>query len=373
MFLLRARRGSIAHHRPRIYFHRLFRVPCWAFFLVVVGGCAGRQLAVSVDEIRQQARLARDNGAMRCAPRELALADTNAEFAARELDEGDYFRAREHVQIAEDNAREALRLSPPDKCAGSPKPADTDGDGITDKNDRCPKDPEDKDGFEDGDGCPDPDNDKDGIADKDDKCPDDAEDKDGFEDGDGCPDPDNDKDGVADKDDKCPDDAEDKDGFEDADGCPDLDNDKDGVADAGDKCPLEPGPADNAGCPKKYEHIVVTQDKIDLKQKIFFQTNKAVIMSQSYGLLAEIGSVLRGRPTMRLRIEGHTDARGTKARNLMLSQERAESVRVHLVGLGIDGARLQAIGFGQEQSVETNRTAAGRDKNRRVEFVITQQ
>lgn len=341
--------------------------------LIFVAGCAGRQLAVNVAEVRQQARRARDNGALRCAPRELAMADTHAEFAARELDEGDYLRAREHVQIAEDNAREALRLSPRDKCVGPAKPGDRDADGIADDVDKCPGEPEDKDGFEDGDGCPDPDNDKDGLADAADKCPSEAEDKDDFEDIDGCPEPDNDRDEVADADDKCPNEPEDKDGFEDMDGCPDPDNDKDGVADAADKCPIDAGPADNGGCPKKYEHIVVTQEKIELKQKVFFETNKAVIMSRSYGLLAEIANVLQTRRSMQLRIEGHTDARGAAKLNMTLSQSRADAVRIYLVGLGVDSARMEARGFGSEQPIETNRTAAGRERNRRVEFVITQQ
>jgi OOP family OmpA-OmpF porin len=347
--------------------------PALVLLLVAASGCAGTQLAAGVRDVREKANQARENGAMRCAPRELALADSNADFAAGELAEGDYFRAREHLQIAEDNAREALRLSPREKCVDAPKAADKDGDGIPDDVDKCPVAPEDKDGFEDADGCPDPDNDKDGVADGVDKCPTDPEDKDQFEDDDGCPDPDNDKDGLADGDDKCPREAEDKDGFEDEDGCPDPDNDKDSVADGDDKCPLDPGPADNGGCPKKYEHIVVKQERIELKQKIFFATNKAVIMSRSYGLLSEIANVLQTRPTMRLRIEGHTDLRGTLKRNMSLSQERADSVRVYLVGLGIDGARLEARGFGPEQPIETNKTVAGREKNRRVEFVITQQ
>ena len=174
---------------------------------------------------------------------------------------------------------------------------DTDHDGILDNVDKCPTEPEDKDGFEDEDGCPDPDNDKDGIPDKTDKCPNEPEDKDGFEDADGCPDPDNDTDGILDNVDKCPNEPEDKDGFEDADGCPDPDNDKDGVLDAADKCPNDPGPPDNDGCPKKYEHIVVTQEKIELKQKIFFDTNKATIQPRSFSLLDEIASraASRGR------------------------------------------------------------------------------
>src|SRR5450432_3372842 len=98
---------------------------------------------------------------------------------------------------------------------------DRDGDGIVDDLDKCPDDPEDFDGFQDEDGCPDPDNDGDGILDVDDLCPNDPEDKDGFEDADGCPDPDNDKDRILDKDDKCPNEPETYNGFQDEDGCPD--------------------------------------------------------------------------------------------------------------------------------------------------------
>ncbi|MCK9463375.1 MAG: hypothetical protein M0R80_27455, partial [Proteobacteria bacterium] len=91
------------------------------------------------------------------------------------------------------------------------KPAedDKDKDGIPDKIDECPEDPEDEDEFEDENGCPDPDNDADGILDADDTCPNDPEDKDGFEDENGCPDPDNDGDGILDADDECPNEAED--------------------------------------------------------------------------------------------------------------------------------------------------------------------
>ncbi len=130
---------------------------------------------------------------------------------------------------------------------------DQDGDGILDRFDKCPTEPEDRDGFEDADGCPDPDNDNDGIPDALDKCPNDPEDKDGFEDADGCPDLDNDKDGIPDKLDKCPNEPEDFDNFEDTDGCPDPDNDKDGIPDIDDLCPSAPetknGFEDLDGCP----------------------------------------------------------------------------------------------------------------------------
>jgi hypothetical protein len=99
--------------------------------------------------------------------------------------------------------------------------ADTDGDGIPDFRDGCPKLAEDMDGFLDDDGCPDPDNDADGVPDGFDGRPLLMEDYDGFEDEDGVPDLDNDGDGIVDERDMCPDEAEDLDGFEDGDGCPD--------------------------------------------------------------------------------------------------------------------------------------------------------
>jgi OmpA-OmpF porin, OOP family len=168
----------------------------------------------------------------------------------------------------------------------APRNHDRDGDGIEDDKDQCPELAEDKDGFEDEDGCPDGDNDDDGVPDKADKCPFVKEDEDGFQDEDGCPDPDNDGDGILDKDDACPNEAgppnadkkkngcpikdpdgdgvagdkdqcptipEDKDGFQDEDGCPDPDNDGDGIPDAEDACPLLKGiPSENPrenGCP----------------------------------------------------------------------------------------------------------------------------
>jgi len=344
--------------------------------LWLASGCAGTQIAQNARQVRAIIKEARDAGAYRCAPRELALAEVNSDFVDSELDQGDYFRAREHLQIADENARSAYRLAQrcvPKKPPPKPRPTDKDGDGILDNVDKCPTDPEDKDGFEDEDGCPDLDNDKDGIPDLRDKCPNEPEDKDGFQDDDGCPDPDNDTDGLPDTSDKCPNDAEDKDGFEDQDGCPDPDNDKDGVPDTADKCPNEAGPPDNNGCPKKYEHIVVTQEKIELKQKIFFETNKAVIMPRSFALLTEISQVLQSRRTMTVRIEGHTDSRGTRTHNLKLSQSRADSVRQFLIGLGVEGSRMESKGYGPDQPIETNKTAAGREMNRRVEFFITQQ
>jgi OmpA-OmpF porin, OOP family len=132
--------------------------------------------------------------------------------------------------------------------------ADNDLDTIPDSADKCPGKPEDADGFEDMDGCPDPDNDKDGIKDDNDNCKDKPETMNGFDDTDGCPDvSDKDRDGVPDDKDQCIDQAEDTDGFEDTDGCPDADNDKDGVPDDQDECVDEPETVnkfeDTDGCP----------------------------------------------------------------------------------------------------------------------------
>jgi outer membrane protein OmpA-like peptidoglycan-associated protein len=154
-----------------------------------------------------------------------------------------------------------------DDADGCPDNADADGDGIADlgnlATDKCPTSPEDKDGFEDDDGCPDDDDDKDGIAGDADKCPKDAEDKDGFEDTDGCPEADNDQDGVLDAADACPLVAEDKDAFEDVDGCVDPDNDKDTVLDADDKCPDEAGVVANKGCPDPDRDGDTVVDRLD--------------------------------------------------------------------------------------------------------------
>lgn len=133
---------------------------------------------------------------------------------------------------------------------------DNDGDGIPDVLDKCPNQPEDMDGFQDTDGCPDPDNDNDGIPDDRDQCPDKPETVNGYKDQDGCPDePDRDEDGVPDSRDKCPDQPEDTDGFQDTDGCPDPDNDNDGIPDDKDECIDEPetinGFEDEDGCPDR--------------------------------------------------------------------------------------------------------------------------
>jgi len=337
-------------------------------------GCAGNAVRARTTATIGLIVTARLNGAQRCAPVELAMAESHNDFAVHALDEGNYQDARAEADLAETSAQLAIEKSPPKRCVEAgvplPGPGDMDGDGIPDDIDQCPRVPEDRDGFQDADGCPDDDNDHDGITDKLDKCPNEPEDRDGFEDADGCPDPDNDHDGIPDQLDKCPNEPEDKDGFEDADGCPDPDNDKDGVPDVKDRCPNEPGVASD-GCPRKYNLVTVTENKIELQQTVFFEPNRAVIRRVSHPLLDEVAQALKDNSTLNVEIQGHTDSQGRDKTNLKLSQRRADSVRNYLIKKGITSDRMTAKGYGATVPIADNRTTDGRAQNRRVEFVIT--
>ena len=259
---------------------------------------------------------------------------------------------------------------------GCPEP-DNDKDGILDVDDKCPNDPETKNGYQDADGCPDNanlDRDGDGIPDDVDKCPDDPEDKDNFEDQDGCPDPDNDKDGILDVNDLCPNDPEDKDGFEDQDGCPDPDNDKDRILDVNDKCPNEPetynGFEDEDGCPDK-GRIIWHERKLEVLDKIYFETDKDEIKAISFPLLDAIAATIKGNPQIQLiEIQGHADERGDDAHNLDLTERRAHSVRVALEERNVEPGRLKSHGYGETKPICTQHNEDCWSQNRRVEFII---
>jgi large repetitive protein len=291
-----------------------------------------------------------------------------------------------------------------------PPDLDWDDDGILNADDECPRDPEDADGFEDADGCPDPDNDHDQVLDRDDACPLDPEDRDGFEDTDGCAEKDNDHDGIVDDQDACPLEPEDLDAFEDTDGCPELDNDKDGIVDTSDACPLDPedldgfedtdgcpepdndkdglldtvdqcpneaetynGHDDADGCPDTPPTVQLTDTHIEIKDTIYFETNKAAIQARSHELLDGVAAVMKAHGTLRIRVEGHTDDRAADDYNLGLSQRRAEAVRAYLVEQGIAADRLEAVGYGETRPKMAGKSKAARDANRRVEFVILEQ
>ena len=227
---------------------------------------------------------------------------------------------------------------------------DTDGDGIPDKDDACPQ----VKGLKEFNGCPDTDGD--GIADKDDACPEVA----GPKEFNGCPDTDGD--GIADKDDKCPDVA----GPAENGGCPWPDTDGDGVLDKDDLCPEVAGPASNKGCPEPNDD---DQKRLNQYAKtILFDTGKASIKFQSAEILNQIISVLKKFPNSRFRIEGHTDSTGKKQKNIELSQNRADAVKVYLIQGGIASDRLESKGYGPEKPIASNKTKKGRELNRRVEI-----
>ncbi len=255
---------------------------------------------------------------------------------------------------------------------------DNDKDGIPDTLDKCPLVPEDLDGFEDKDGCPDYDNDRDEVPDTLDKCPMEPEDRDNFDDADGCPDFDNDADNVPDSVDKCPNSPEDIDLFEDVDGCPDFDNDKDGIPDTLDNCMNDPevfnGYKDDDGCPDTLIRPSEKETKaLNTKlQAINFKSGSAQLLASSYAALDYVVQFLKDFETLRYEIQGHTDSQGSDDYNLILSAARAGTVRSYLVSKGVPEDRVLAIGYGETMPVADNATGRGRAKNRRVEFKIVE-
>lgn len=253
------------------------------------------------------------------------------------------------------------------------EPEDTDHDGIADDMDKCPTDAEDKDGYQDEDGCPDPDNDGDEIPDVKDKCPNDAEDKDGFQDDDGCPELDNDGDGIPDAKDKCPNQAEtkngfqdedgcpdiadtdgdgipdnldkcprekeDKDGYQDQDGCPDLDNDNDGIPDVKDKCPDKPetknGFKDDDGCP---DEIPAAAAKVLNVALTTIEFKAAVLQKSSDATLEASLELLLEHETVKLSVTVDAEAPGDDG--TQMADLRGKAIAAWFAGSGIEAARV---------------------------------
>ena len=203
------------------------------------------------------------------------------------------------------------------------KPADTDGDGVTDDMDKCPNTPS---GVKvDDTGCP-IDSDGDGVADYLDKCP-------------------NTPAGAA----------------VDASGCP-LDSDGDGIADYLDKCPntAKGTRVDNSGCPLKAI--------IELRG-VTFANNSANLKADSTAILDEMAITLKRYPELKVEVAGHTDSSGPSEYNANLSQRRADAVRTYLISKGVDAGNLTAKGYGEDKPIASNATREGRAKNRRVELI----
>jgi len=160
-----------------------------------------------------------------------------------------------------------------------------------------------------------------------------------------------------------------------------ADADGDGVADKLDKCPGTPAGTvvDGSGCPLKVpapqitEKVIVTEaDRAVVKEAIKnleFDLGKATIRSKSFASLNRVAALLIEK-NFSLKLAGHTDNTGSKELNLRLSKDRAESVKAYLVSQGANASRIEATGYGMGQPIATNKTAAGRQQNRRVEFTI---
>jgi outer membrane protein OmpA-like peptidoglycan-associated protein len=242
-------------------------------------------------------------------------------------------------------------VPPPPPPPPAPVATDRDNDGIADPNDKCPDVP----GLAKYEGCPIPDTDKDGINDEQDKCPQVA----GLAKYQGCPIPDTDKDGINDEEDKCPQVP----GLARYQGCPIPDTDGDGINDEEDKCPTIAGIAENGGCPAinfKSENVQFVTGSATLTSGAKAELNKLVkILNQDY-------------PQIKIAIEGHTDNTGSAEKNMALSQKRAESVKNYLVSKKVAADRMTTVGLGPDQPIADNSTPAGRAKNRRVAFKVSQ-
>lgn len=178
---------------------------------------------------------------------------------------------------------------------------------------------------------------------------------------------DSDRDGVRDSADHCP--STPSSIAVDAKGCTIVgvvDSDGDGVVDPADACPGSTvGMAvDATGC--------LVEQTVTLKA-VQFQTGSAQLMPDARIALNEVARTLKNQRNLNVEISGHTDNVGNDGFNLLLSQQRAESVRQHLIGKGVAAERLVALGLGETQPVADNNTEEGREANRRVEFKVSVQ
>lgn len=246
---------------------------------------------------------------------------------------------------------------------GCPLPIDSDHDGVADNADVCPGTPAGQ--KVDAKGCPIPiDSDGDGVTDDVDACPGTPAGQ--KVDARGCPLPvDSDADGVTDDKDACP-------GTPigqkvDARGCPlPVDSDGDGVPDNLDHCPgsMAGQKVDPNGCPALFEP---GKTNVTL-QGVTFLSGRAVLTPNAKIILNTVAASLIGNPDIRVEIQGYTDNTGARARNVRLSQQRANAVLTYLASKGVATARMRARGYGPASPVATNATAAGRAENRRVEL-----
>jgi len=153
-----------------------------------------------------------------------------------------------------------------------------------------------------------------------------------------------------------------------------LDDDRDGVPNGRDRELNTPAgkPVDQYGVQlKEREAALVQQGSIRL-DKVFFAVGKSVIKPESYGTLNEAIEILQKYPNLKIEVQGHTDITGSRAKNISLSQARAQAVLDYLIknGPGLNRANFTAVGYGPDKPIASNATAEGKQANRRVEFVV---
>ncbi len=246
----------------------------------------------------------------------------------------------------------------PEAPKESPKKEDTDGDGVTDDLDQCPLEP----GLALFYGCND--RDRDGTYDHMDSCPElfgPPENK-------GCPTQtrDSDKDGIPDDEDYCVF----LKGTREFHGCPD--SDKDGISDIDDECPYLKGTRENDGCP--FGNGTPAEAKYELDVVIVeFDTDQSYLKPEFRAMLDEFASKAGSIYAYRLMISGHTDSEGSNEYNFQLGQRRAEAVQGYLAAKGISFDKMTILSYGEAIPRRDNYSASGKARNRRTEVTLVRE
>jgi len=246
-------------------------------------------------------------------------------------------------------------------CA--PSQLDNDHDNLIDNLDKCPDTPAGEAVDQNGCSASQRDEDGDGVKDAADKCPATPAGEEVDEAGCSANQRDADADKVPDATDQCPDTPAGE--TVDSRGCS-RDTDADGVPDGRDQCPSTPNgqAVDENGCPKLFEGA----NRSVILQGVNFQTGKTELTDASKVILVDVAHSLAANPGVRVQVTGHTDNTGSRSANLKISRQRAEAVEKFLVENGVSPAQLTAKGLGPDKPIATNKTAAGRSQNRRVEL-----
>ena len=196
------------------------------------------------------------------------------------------------------------------------------------------------------------DDDGDGIINKDDKCPTEK----GNIENNGCPLADDDNDGIPNEDDQCPNEK----GYVENNGCP-LDDDNDGIPNEDDRCPNDFGIKEFDGCPKEINHTIL------------FKLDSNELSKDAISLLDILLSNELKSKSYKIDIYGHASNEGTLEYNQTLSEKRANTVSEYLIKKGINKSEIHSIGFGETKPIVINSNEINRSKNRRVEIQITIQ